>query len=715
MATYASGSTAIMGVSGVDMDFEDLIDKLYDIEATQANKLIQWREDWLLRREAFTEVRTALTEMQTALSAISTPEAFLAKTANSSDTTVVAASVSSDAVAGTYSIEVNQLATSSIWSISTGLSSKTDVVNETSSAGSFTYTYKGETRTLSVPAGTTLDGLKNIINNDAENLGVRVQLVQSGGEIVFQLSGLDTGADATLSVDATTNLTGLEVEQEAAWNYLSNANEVVSLVKYDSMTDAINTTETAKTFVFDLNGTEYSVKLAAGGSLTDLAAAINDLATKEGIAVTASIATFTYSGGEQDYSLHLEAGSTTDVLTVGGGTLEGYFSMIKTTNWDIQAGQNAEVRVNGWPASSWIECSSNSVSEVVDGITFNLRDEGKSTVTVELDIEGIEANVQSFVDAVNNFRTVILNLTKVDESKTVLDPEYAETQSEMQMGSSLTGNYGIQLLSSNLKQAISNQAKGFSYLETINGKDYGDVFSSLAQIGIITDSDESSATFGLLIINSATTSGGVTYQNSTSTLTLKEALEKDPEAVARLFAANNEAKSNSTYFGVNSIVEGITQPGTYDVSYTVDASGVITSATINGKAASIDNQNRQIALYSHDGSDDAAGVVLDIYDFTAGTKDGTFSVRQGKVNEILGMLSGTDGILGTNGTLAILENNYDTIIANIEDKIQKEDERLSKWLTTTKARFARLEATLANYMNLQTSIESQIESLNSSS
>lgn len=716
MATYTSGSITYAGISGVDMDFDTMIDQLYAIESTQANKLIEWRADWLTRRDAFTQVREALVAMQTALSAINSTDAFLVKTANSSNDSLVGCTVGSDAVAGSYSVEVNQLATNSVWSIGTGLGTKTDIVNDSGSEGAFTYTYKGETRTVKVPPGTTLEGLKNIINNDAENLGVRVQLIQSGDEVVFQISGLDTGAASSLYIDDTTNLNGLSLQQEAKWNYLNGgANELVCLKTYASLTESINTTQTSKTFGFDVNGSSYSVKLEPGATLTDLYNAVNAKTAETG--VTAAIATFTDSvTGDVAYSLHLSTANASDVVTVGGGTLQGYDSMIETTNWQVQQGQNAEIRANGWPATGWLQVGSNSVSDVVDGLTFNLRSEGKATITVELDTEAIEKNVQTFVDAVNTFRSLILSLTKVDESKTVLDPEYAETQSEMQMGSALTGNYGIQLLSSNLKLATSSGAKGFSYLTEIEGKIYGDVFSSLSQVGIITDTDESSATFGLLVVNTATTSSGTIYQQSTGTLTLKEALAKDPQAVARLFAANNDAKSNSSNFGVNSIVDNITKPGTYDVSYTTDSSGSITSAYINGKEAVIDMANRQIALYSHTGADDAAGIVLDIYNFTPDmTIEGTVSVRQGKINELLGMLGGSDGILGENGTLKILENNYDTIINNINEKIQKEDTRLQKWLRTTRLRFSRLETVLANYQNLQTSIESQIAQLNSSS
>lgn len=904
MASYTSGSIRFSGL-GSDVDFEDMISKLYSIESTQANKLIQWKEDWTIRRSAFTEVRESLVELQTALGEISSTDTFLVKSATSSNAGAVSATVSASASEGTHRVEVGQLASNSIWSISTGLADKDTVVNSSNTDGSFTYTYKGKSRTVKVPAGSTLESLKNIINNDSENLGVRVQLIQSGGEVVFQLSGLDTGQDATLSIDATVNLDGLEVEQEATWSILES-NELFSLAGNTSSTEILNTTETPKNFVFELNGESHSVKLKAGGTLEDLRDAVNDIKDETG--VTANVAFYTDGDGNVVYGLHLSTEDDTDLLTIGNGTLEGFSGMIKSTNWQQQQGQNAEIRVNGWPKTGWLEVGSNSVDDVVDGVTFNLRDEGIATVTVDLDTDAIEKNVEKFVDAVNSFRTLILELTKVDEDKTTLDPDYAETQSEMQMGSALTGNYGVQLISSNLKSATASSAKGFNYLQEVEGTMFGDMFTSLSQIGIYTDTDSSSPTFGLLVINKDTTeSTGYASVLNTSSMTLSEALAKDSQAVAKLFAANYEGKSNSNYFAVNSLVSTMTKPGNYDVKYTTDDTGAIIEATINGKEAKVGdgtlsltrqdptstdssvatalsdgsmdatylvdvrqeatkatttietllgdrgdsiNQgtdpidfsyefngvtrtieiapgstlNDLVAGINRDGANpgvtakvvsdgseppaynlvleakntgansgigvtadegafsgaakteeagrnaeyryvkvtdktdmsdpfagiaykesagngitlesgltatlhgagtttikaqkhnDADGILLDIYDLSPGqTFSGTFSVRQGKVNELLDMLGGSDGILGANGSLKILENNYDQIISNINDKIKKEDDRLTKWERVTRLRFSRLEATLSTYSNLQTMVESQVEQLKSSS
>ena len=173
--------------------------------------------------------------------------------------------------------------------------------------------------------------------------------------------------------------------------------------------------------------------------------------------------------------------------------------------------------------------------------------------------------------------------------------------------------------------------------------------------------------------------------------------------------------NNQELFQHNSHIPGIAKPGTYSVEYTIALDGsnnpYIDTAFINGQAAKIDNVNKQITLVAPD-NDPARSIVLDIYDLTAGvTHKGSVSIKDGKVNELLGMMEGTGGLLGSGGTLKNLENNYQTIIANIEKKIKQEDDRLVKWRRTMDMKFARLDATLARYNSINEGLKSQIAQL----
>ena len=703
MGIYTTGSVHFSGL-GSDLDVDTLIEDLYKVESRYAKQLIEWSNDWQTRLTAFQEIRAKLLDVQSTLKSINSVSKFLAKSATSSNTSVAAVTANGDTADGVYNLSVNQLAQGSIWSTDTGVASKTDVINNSGMDGSFTYTYKGESRTLVVPNGTTLEGLRNLINNDSTNPGVKVQLIDGSDGLVFQFKGMGTGVESTLSIDSVTNIDCLQINNVDTWT-AAGTNVLSSNTRYADAMAVVNSTGGPKTFTFNVNGTDTTVKLKSGGTLWDLAESINETTGTSG--VTAHVMQYTSGSGEITYGLRMSTANASDTITVGQGTLEGYSGMTKPDNWVVQAGKNAEVRIDGWPATGWLERSSNTIDDVAEGLTFNIRSEGDTVVAVETDTAAIEANVQSFVDAVNEFRTLVQYYTTVDKEKTLVDPDKAKSQFEMQMGGVLTGNYGIQILSSNFKSIIASQGLGFSYLEKIGTEEFGDVFSSLSQIGITTDANVSSETYGLLIIKDVVGEGS---------WTLAEALEKDPLGVAKLFASDSEGSSKSPHFGYNSHVVSVTKPGTYDVEYSVDEHGKISEAFINGKKANIDQDTRQISIYSHTGAaNEADGIVLDIYDLTPNkTFEGKVSITQGKVNQVLGAMSGADGWLGENGVLKNLESNYKSIIENIEEKILKEDARLEKWESSMRNKFARLEAVLTKYNKINEDLETQIKQLSSS-
>ncbi|MDR2124995.1 MAG: flagellar filament capping protein FliD [Desulfovibrio sp.] len=818
MVQYASGSLRVSGL-GTDYDFDSMIGKLYKVEQRQATQFLRWKSDWQTRLDALKEVRGGLMNLQTALNQINTMDKFLVKNTTSTQPTVAVAKAGAEAMNTAYTVEVNRLASGSTWTKDTGLSTAQDVIS--AGGGSITYSYQGKSRTVSVPAGTTVEGMLKIINNDSGNPGVRAQTLQSANGIIFQLRGMDTGRDNILVIENTSGLSGLGITLQGG-NYDTGENFAqLNSMTFSGLADVINSSGEEKTFVYSVDGVKRTVYLQDGATLGDLISGVNALTpnvayfdvdpktgttgtgkfelfkadtvyTPGNFATTASVSlrdlvivngtsppsltffdspaskvlgntatsadagTFTFdisasdsatttavsidvnedttledlrnalrsklgSGAdvqiEQDavsgeYYLRMDMKDTVHRVTPADGTLTAFAyvppSPVAGSGWDAHQAENAQVRINGYPTDpgKWLEVSSNTLEagKVVPGMTFTLLDTGTTTISVGNDIETMKENIYAFVDAVNTFRSLLASYTKVDDSKEVLDPDYAVSQFEMQIGGVLTGNYGVQLVESRIKDAVAGMAKGFVPRGTnAAGNAVGDVFSSLSQIGIYTNSTEGEATFGLLTINMLGDKGS---------LTLDQALAENPEAVARLFAVRGEGSSNSDDFQFDSMITGITKAGTYDVSYEVDAAGDIVNAFISGKAAIIDNANHTIT--SNEG--DSKGLLISVTNLAPSVTpySGTASIKEGKIAELLSLMEGTEGLLGTNGTLKTIENNYDSIIDGIDDKIKREDDRLARWENNMVLKFARLEATLARYEQMQTDLTSQIAQLSGS-
>ncbi len=609
--SYTSGSIKVPGL-GNGTDFSTMIDQLERIEMSHALQLNSWKKDWQTRLDAFDTVSKALADYSKTLKSINKEETFLAKTLTLSNEKVCTVKALGTADNATHSLDVKQLASNSYANLVFDVANKTDSINPTSSMMNFSFTLDGTAYNFDVPPNTTLEGLKNMVNQkyakiSGQSLGMKASIIEAGGKQMLQLYSTETGSNTQISIVSA-----------------------------------------------------------------------------------------------------------------------GFDPSVTSGSWTYQNGQNAMVRVNGFPADpDYREITKNTVADI-SGLTINLQSVGQTTITVGLDKAHIKESINKFVDATNAVRTLLYDYTRVDNNKTTVASDYADSQFDTQKGGVLTGNYGIQLVMSKMKTSILSKPMGFSYLErdANNTPISGDTFAALSHLGIKTDDVQGSATYGLLIFED-----NIQYvlEGKTTLITLDDAIDMDPEGIAELFAAKNKPEVDSNNFGFASMVQGQCKGGEFDVKYEVAADGKVIDGTvfINGKAAKYYPDTNQIMLIRGEGADnDADGILLDIYNNTPTNgvpHTGKVRIKQGLLNELTNMVdvdfldpdSGEKDKV--KGTISVLQSQYKKIISNINAKIAREDERLIVWRRRMEDRFSRLETTLKTYEGLQAMVESQVNSLSSAS
>lgn len=669
-----SGNISFAGL-GSGTDFSTLIDGLMKIEGRRITQLENWRKSWEDKITEFRDLNTKLLSLKTKLEGMNTMGKFLVKSSVSSNEAAFTATAGADASEGAYNITVNTLAKNSIWTSRALGSATTDIVNDTNadSKGSFSFDIDGKTITTTISEGQNLNDLAAAINANTTNRytdtdGVSKQYVRasvvktqsSPDGYVLQLSSLDQGTKYAISNISTSDISF----PQTSWLSTTVGDPTANIV----------TNPAGGILSFDVDGQTITANIADGQSLNDLADAINADIVAQGL-TSSQVRASVVQVSPGAYALRVQGANAQYTPSAFNLTRLSVAMAPEAIFTETQAAADAQVEFNGLT----ITRSSNVIDDIVPGITLTLKQANATgTLTVNTDKEAIKENVRAFVDAVNEVRTKIIEISKVDTATNE--------------GSILTGNYGIDMIGQNLKNIIASKGIGFDYLKQ--------TYSALPQLGITTVAEEGSPEAGLLTLDEEK---------------LDEALAKDPAIVASLFSAYYEGSSDSPNFSYASSLPGMTEAGTYKVAYDVSG-GTVTSATIGGYPATWDSTTKQLTGAKGPDPDNpypTAGLVVTVTNLTNGSYSGNISLFLGKTNELINELKALTEPKSSEkdldaGPLAVLEWNYKDIMDSIDRKIEYEERRISRLERQYKDRFARLDALLNQYNGIASGLQSQI-------
>ncbi|WP_320171706.1 flagellar filament capping protein FliD [Maridesulfovibrio sp.] len=442
-------------------------------------------------------------------------------------------------------------------------------------------------------------------------------------------------------------------------------------------TDSSMTTSNA-TITLSYAGEEISISVSAGTTAEELVDQINsdpDCDDK----ITASLV---YDGENYHLKLAGEDTGADNAVTVSMNLTGDDGTLASSDFTNTLVAQNAQIKIDGYPSGedTWMERDSNSVDDVIDNMTVTLSsttDSDGVTIGVSYDTDAMTEVIESFITDVNQLIYDILDLSGV-----LADDDDDDDDSVYIKGSTLDIAY------SQIKNILSSAGLGFAYYDSDTGE--GDLFTSLSTIGISTDSEEGSSTFGQLELDSDE---------------LEDALSEDPEAVALLFAASGEYSSDSSDMQVISTISGLTGGGDYDIEYTVSG-GVITSATIDG----VDMKISGNTLLAQSDSD-ANGLYVQINNLTDGSYSHSVSVKQGKCSQLADLLSSLSD--AESGSIPILIQSYEDMTTKLDNDIYYEESRLDALETRLTEKYAALDEMLSYYSNLETQLDTTLAQLES--
>jgi flagellar hook-associated protein 2 len=286
---------------------------------------------------------------------------------------------------------------------------------------------------------------------------------------------------------------------------------------------------TGASFTQDANRASATVTIdATNNSLSGIRDAINTA----GIGVRATIVS---DGSGTPFRLALQStttGATSNLrVTVTGeaalSSLLGYDPAGTQNLVQTQAGQDALATVSGLQVSS----TTNTLADVIEGVTLNLTKVGSSTVTITRNTNEATQLVQGFVKTYNDLEKLLDDLSAADPTGRTRGP--------------LSGDFAVRNVQTQLRAALGGAV-------TTSGG-----ISTLSQVGVSFQKDGSLAL---------------------DTTKLSAALSSDPDGVAEFFAAATVA--------TDSLVEPVSQTAaTRAGSYALDVSQIATRGTLVGAGA----------------------------------------------------------------------------------------------------------------------------------
>ncbi|HCO96647.1 MAG TPA: hypothetical protein DIU00_22365 [Phycisphaerales bacterium] len=657
------------------IDTGNLVAQLMAAERRTLNVYEERKTTWDEKKEALGTLETKLSNLRSSIRALSDANELRAFSSTSSDTDKVTAEASYNAFEGNHTVVVNQLATAERRVHTAGIEYAEDYVG----AGTFIYSYDHEETTITTTATTTLQDMVGLINNDANNPGVTASLLYYNNAYHLVLNGNEAGTDYSISVNASST----EVWQADSALTVGSDNATLSskITELDQFTGSLGTGD-----IITISGKNHSgvditpVELTVTGNtkLTHLISEIND--AFDGVAkatlVNGKIVLTDdldgASGLEIGLSFTQGAGSSAElslptmaIETEGGSTTADLTGFAEADFTGTQSAQDSQIRVDGYPSGDWISRSTNTIDDVISGITLHLHDTTDAAgeeITLTRDTQSVKDKLTSMVDAYNLAVVYIQEKTGFNNT--------------LKTGGVLMGDYVVSTIRAQIRTPLIAQTSGF--IEDI------DNFLMPGQIGLELDKD------GVLNLD---------------TNVFDEAIAEDYMSVLAVIGADKTGSSNSNTIQFYQASSNYTTAGNYDVEVVVSG-GVITSAriklstestwrdaTYSGNIVTGDStfDDNGDPMYAENALQLSADLSQD------GTFTATVRVKQGFTGAIEDSL---DNMLkATTGSIQIDQEHVDDQIEEIQEKIELEEYRLTVREERLIARFARLERTLALIQN----------------
>ena len=395
-------------VSGID--FDQVVEAIIEVKRQPIVRLQEQRDRLRLQSDLWNEIRQKLSDLKSAVSSLLDKSQALPFTATSSAQELLRATANSNAATGSYQVTVKQLATST--RVSSGFSGYTLGIGATVDINATLQSQRSILGT--VTAGTfTVNGVQISVDPTVDSLNDIVNRINS------------SGAGVTASYDSTTDTLVLTSSNPIALgspNDTSNFLQVAGLLGSSQNFNGTNYVRQSTVHLGRIRGNvplqndNLRVALSqTSGSFTINGVTINYDASVDSLNAIIQRINQNVPDVQAYYDpmtdrvvlVSKTTGSNSIVRAdVNGNLLDALGLLDSGTNASAQVtlGKDAIIQVAGFNNDQDIVRSSNTISDVIPGVTLQLlgADPSKTvTVTVSQDKSALKNAIKTFVDRFN--------------------------------------------------------------------------------------------------------------------------------------------------------------------------------------------------------------------------------------------------------------------------------------------------------------------------
>lgn len=641
-----------MAIGATNLDINSIVSQLMSVERRPLSKLDQQEASYQAKLSAYGSIKGAIAGFQTALLGLNNAGIYQSLKASASDTTVFSASATSTAVAGTYSLEVTSLTqaqklvaagqTSLTESIGTGAGTTITFNFGTISGGTLTPfnpatntggTYSGASFTSNGnpsksvtidSSNNSLQGIRDAIN--AAGVGVTATIVNDGSGTPYRLSLVSNSMGSSNSLN-------ISVSGDAAISNLLTNNPAAVTAASGSSTAASGTkvaAAAAGTTAGTLAAGALVVTTSAGSANVGAVTLGTDAATN-GAAIAAAISTALASlpgGAAANGSATADgAGVITwttgtngsNALSMGGFAADSTTATANRTALMAQTGfdaaqlgtqaigaqkmaqsaaaGNAVFNVNGVQVTK----TSNTVTDVIEGVTLNLSKVTTSpvTLTVTRDTSTVSNSIAGFVKAYNDIVATLKNNSGYDAAT--------------KQGGILLGDSTVRNLQTQLRSILNTAVTGASGSLT-----------RLADVGVNFQKD------GTLAVNQTK---------------LNDAINNHFSDIASLFASVGKASDSLIGF---SAATSSAKPGSYALS--------ISQLATQGKAV---GSALVLPTSIVAGVNDTLSMIVNGISASVTLSAGDYATAEALAAELQSKINGVSALSSAGATVAVTASSVD--------------------------------------------------------